>query len=96
VARGLLQAGVDGCFYWYDNNWHYIRNWDHLKKLRSAARLPLALLPLYPDYEKVRLPRSDSIMKRTISILIKISWTQTELVHRIERIVNGLKAQGLS
>jgi 8-amino-3,8-dideoxy-alpha-D-manno-octulosonate transaminase len=96
AAKGLSQAGVDGCFYWYDNNWHYIRNWDHLKKLRSAARLPLTLLPVYPDYEQVQLPQSDSLMKRTISILIKISWTQTELVHRIERMVNALKAQGVS
>jgi 8-amino-3,8-dideoxy-alpha-D-manno-octulosonate transaminase len=95
VARSLSRAGVDGCFYWYDNNWHYIRNWDHLKKLRSAAKLPLAPLRLYPDYEQVRLLQSDSVMKRTISILIKISWTQTELVHRIERIVNALKAQGV-
>jgi 8-amino-3,8-dideoxy-alpha-D-manno-octulosonate transaminase len=96
VATSLLQAGVDGCFFWYDNNWHYIRNWDHLKTLRSAARLPLTLLPFYPDYEQVQLPQSESIMKRTISILVKISWTQTELAHRIERIVNALKAQGVS
>ena len=96
AAKGLSQAGVDGCFYWYDNNWHYIRNWDHLKKLRSAARLPLTLLPVYPDYEQVQLPQSDSLMKRTISILINISWTQTELVHRIERMVDALKAQGVS
>ncbi len=96
AARSLSRAGVDGCFYWYDNNWHYIRNWDHLKKLRSAAKLPIALLPLYPDYEQVQLLQSDSVMMRTISLLIKISWTQTELVHRIERMVNALKAQGVS
>ena len=26
-AQGILA----GNFYWYDNNWHYIRKWDHLK-----------------------------------------------------------------
>ncbi|MGB3154924.1 MAG: DegT/DnrJ/EryC1/StrS family aminotransferase, partial [Chitinophagaceae bacterium] len=26
-AQGILP----GNFYWYDNNWHYIRKWDHLK-----------------------------------------------------------------
>lgn len=90
VATSLLRAGVDGCFYWYDNGWHYLRNWDHLKKLSSAARLPLQLLEYCPDYEKVRLPQSDSVMKRTISILIKVSWTKTELAHRIEKTVNAL------
>jgi len=96
IVTNLGQAGVDGCFHWYDNNWHYVRNWDHFMRLRSAARLPLTLLPHYPDYEKVRLPRSDSLMRRTISILIKLSWTHAELVHRIERIVDVLKAKGVS
>jgi len=96
VAGSLSHAGIDGCFFWYDNNWHYVRNWDHLKKLRSAARLPLSLLPLCPDYEKVSLPRSENIMKRTISILVKISWTQKELDYRIERIADALKDHGVS
>ncbi|MBW2711854.1 MAG: DegT/DnrJ/EryC1/StrS family aminotransferase, partial [Deltaproteobacteria bacterium] len=37
TAKSLNEAGVDGCFYWYDNNWHYIRQWHHLKKISSAA-----------------------------------------------------------
>jgi 8-amino-3,8-dideoxy-alpha-D-manno-octulosonate transaminase len=32
TAGALAAAGVDGCFYWYDNNWHYLRQWHHLKK----------------------------------------------------------------
>jgi 8-amino-3,8-dideoxy-alpha-D-manno-octulosonate transaminase len=91
LAKSLGQAGVDGCFYWYDNNWHYIREWDHLKKLRSAAKLPLKLLEYCPDYEKLALPRSDSIMRRTISIPVKLSWTKAELSHLIEKIVDVVK-----
>lgn len=92
VAKDLGQAGVDGCFYWYDNNWHYIRRWDHLKKLKSAARLPLKLLEYCPDYEKVELPQSDSIISRAISIQIKLSWTREELSDRINKIVNAVKS----
>lgn len=91
LAKNLGQAGVDGCFYWCDNNWHYIRKWDHLKKLKSAAKLPLKILEYCPDYEDVQLPQSDSIMSRAISILIKLSWTQPELVDRIEKIVDVVK-----
>jgi 8-amino-3,8-dideoxy-alpha-D-manno-octulosonate transaminase len=91
IAGDLGQAGVDACFYWYDNNWHYIRQWDHLKKLKSAAKLPLKLLEDCPDYEKIELPRSDSIMSRTISMLIKPSWTEEELMQRIERIIDVVK-----
>ena len=87
VAKELGQAGIDSCFYWYDNNWHYIRQWDHLKTLSSAAKLPLNMLEEGPDYKDVKLPRSDSIMSRTISMLIKLSWTEEELLERIEKIV---------
>lgn len=87
ITDDLGSAGVDACFYWYDNNWHYLRKWDHLKKLKSAAKLPIRLLENYPDYEKVNLPQSDQIMGRTISMLIKLSWTEDELKGRIEKIV---------
>ncbi len=87
LAGKLADAGVDACFYWYDNNWHYIRQWDHLKKLKSAARLPIALLKNRPDYENIDLPQSDQIMSKTISMLIKLSWTEDELNQRIEKIV---------
>lgn len=91
TADNLGQAGVDACFYWYDNNWHYIRQWDHFKKLTSAAKLPIKILEYCPDYEKIQLPRSDSIMSRTISMLIKLSWTEDELNQRIEKIIKAIK-----
>jgi 8-amino-3,8-dideoxy-alpha-D-manno-octulosonate transaminase len=91
VAADLGRAGVDACFYWYDNNWHYIRQWKHLKQLTCAARLPITLLESCPDYEKIELPRSDSIIGRTISMLIKLSWTEDELQQRIEKIVQTIK-----
>jgi len=90
VAEGLGQAGVDGCFYWYDNNWHYIRQWDHIKTLRSAAKLPVKLLEYCPDYDRLELPKSDAIMSRTLSMLIKLSWTEEEISQRIEKIVGVL------
>jgi 8-amino-3,8-dideoxy-alpha-D-manno-octulosonate transaminase len=82
----LGKAGVDGCFYWYDNNWHYIRQWDHLQNMRSAAPLPLTLLAHPPDFTKIDLPRSDGIMKRTISMLIKLSWSESDMAQRIEQM----------
>jgi len=90
LTEDLGQAGIDGCFYWYDNNWHYIRKWHHLKKLKSAAKLPIELLDACPDFDKVRLPRSDSIISKTISMQIKLSWTQEELMHRIDTISDVL------
>jgi 8-amino-3,8-dideoxy-alpha-D-manno-octulosonate transaminase len=86
VARGLGEAGVDGCFYWYGNNWHYFRQWDHFKCLASTGRLAIHDLDHCPDYSRVTLPRSDAIMSRAISMQIKLSWTEEELNQRIEKI----------
>ena len=91
TAKALGQAGVDGCFYWYDNNWHYFRQWHHLKKLVSPATLPLKLLDHCPDYDNVQLPQSDRIMGRTISMLIKLTWTAAEIDQRIEKMTEILK-----
>jgi 8-amino-3,8-dideoxy-alpha-D-manno-octulosonate transaminase len=91
AAASLENAGVDSCFYWYDNNWHYIRQWDHFKALKSPARLPITLIEALPEYEKMQFPRSDRIMGRNISMLIKLSWTKEELTQRIEKITGVFK-----
>ena len=95
TAQALGRAGLDACFYWFDNNWHYIRQWDHFKKIKSLAKLPLQLLTSRPDYEKLKLPRSDEIMGRTISMLIKLSWTDAELTQRTAKIVDVIKSSVL-
>jgi 8-amino-3,8-dideoxy-alpha-D-manno-octulosonate transaminase len=94
TAASLGNAGVDSCFYWYDNNWHYIRQWDHFKTLKSPARLPITLIEALPEYEKMQFPKSDSIMSRNISMLIKLSWTKEELTQRIEKITGVLRKIG--
>jgi 8-amino-3,8-dideoxy-alpha-D-manno-octulosonate transaminase len=91
TAKAFAQAGVDGCFYWYDNNWHYLHNWEHFKKLKSPAPLAINLLKQHPNYQAAETPGSDNIMAKTISMLIKLSWTAEELDQRIEKIVAVLK-----
>jgi len=94
LAADLGSAGIDGCFYWYDNNWHYIRQWEHLKTLNSPARLPVHLIKHFPDYRNLSLPESDSIMSRTISMQIKLSWTKEELEQRIGTMADVIKKMG--
>ena len=65
--------------YWYKNNFHYLRNWEHLKGLKSAYKLPISLLERVPDYGRVSLPRTDEIMSRMQMIEIRLSWTQEQL-----------------
>jgi len=90
-TSALADAGVPGCFYWYDNNWHYPRKWDHLKEMRTPGKSPLMLLDPPPDLSTMDIERSDRIMSRTISMLVKLSWTDEELEDIQDRIRTALE-----
>ncbi|MEJ2157479.1 MAG: DegT/DnrJ/EryC1/StrS family aminotransferase [Desulfobacteraceae bacterium] len=92
AAHALNEAGVDGCFYWYDNNWHYLRQWDHLKQMKAAAKYPAQLYDNAQKYGEVEVPLSDAIMSRTISMQIKLSWTPADVEERIAKIERVMKA----
>lgn len=89
IAQRLGAEGVDGCFYWYDNNWHYIRKWDHIRSLRAGGRLPQADMDNVRDYKSLDMPVSDSIISRTICLQIKLGWTKEELDTRISKIMKA-------
>jgi 8-amino-3,8-dideoxy-alpha-D-manno-octulosonate transaminase len=91
AVSDLAGAGVDGCFHYYDNNWHYIRKWEHLKKLRSPAPMPIHLFSDRPDYDSLRLPQSDALISRAIAMLIKLNWTEEVLAKRIEAMQQVLR-----
>jgi len=91
AVKALAAAGVDGCFHWFDNNWHYLRKWDHFRGLKAAARLAVEAMPNCPDLGAVSLPASDAIMQRTISMQIKLGWSPQQLEARIEATLKTLK-----
>jgi 8-amino-3,8-dideoxy-alpha-D-manno-octulosonate transaminase len=80
--EALSMAGIDGCFYWYNNNWHYYRKWQHLTQMKSLGNLPQEVKNQLPDYAKADFSKSDHWISRNISCLIKLSWTEAELQER--------------
>ena len=78
----LGDAGIDACFYWYDNNWHYYKKWEHLTHKKSLGKLPQEVINQLPDYSKSDYSKSDSWVGRTISCLIKLSWTDEQVANR--------------
>lgn len=86
VHKGLGSAGIDGCFYWYDNNWHYYRKWEHLIQKKSLGKLPQDVLDALPDYSKSDFSTSDHWVGRNISCLIKLGWTTDEVRERAEKM----------
>ena len=90
AAKDLAAAGVDGCFYWYDNNWHYHRRWDHLKQMRAPGALAQDKLGYGENWADRDLAASDAIMGRTICMLIKLSWDEKALAERLEKMKSVL------
>ncbi len=82
AQKALSAAGLDGVFYWYDNNWHYHRRWEHLKGLKSVSNLPLQLREQFASRNTWGHPASDHWMGRNLSVLIKLGWDQEELMRR--------------
>ncbi len=39
VNQAFKTNGIDVCFHYYDNNWHYIRKWEHLTTQKSLFPL---------------------------------------------------------
>ena len=91
VIASFKEKGVDACFHYYDNNWHYVRKWDHLKDIKT----------LYPVSKEVKeglsylkhktFDQSDHFIGRNISCLIKLSWTEAEVKERAKLMVQAIK-----
>ncbi|WP_299325487.1 DegT/DnrJ/EryC1/StrS aminotransferase family protein [uncultured Maribacter sp.] len=87
----LGEAGVDSCFYWFDNNWHYYKKWEHLTHKRSLGKLPQEVMNQLPDYSRSDFAKSDAWIGRTISCLVKLSWTDEQVVERATKMKEVLE-----
>ncbi len=91
VHKALGTKGVDACFYWYNNNWHYYKKWEHLTQLQSLGNLPQEVKNVLPDYSQSDFSTSDHWMGRTISCLIKLSWSEKEMEERASKMVSTIQ-----
>lgn len=92
ASAELNKHGV-GNAYWFDNNWHYIRKWNHLKEVKTLAPIYKEHKELLPDYENTDYTQSDNIIGRTISIPLSLSWSETEIKEKseiLEEVLNFL------
>ncbi|MEZ4858682.1 MAG: DegT/DnrJ/EryC1/StrS family aminotransferase [Flavobacteriaceae bacterium] len=80
--KALGEAGVDGCFYWFKNNWHYIKGWEHLRNLKSMGNLPKEIQEQMQDLNNADFSKSDHWMGRTISSLVKMGWSEEQVQER--------------
>ncbi|PQL91649.1 DegT/DnrJ/EryC1/StrS family aminotransferase [Apibacter adventoris] len=78
-ASLALSAKGIGNAYWFDNNWHYIKKWDHLKLVKTLAPLYKEHKELLPNYASADYSKSDAVISRTVTIPISLLWTHEEV-----------------
>jgi 8-amino-3,8-dideoxy-alpha-D-manno-octulosonate transaminase len=86
-AQGILA----GNFYWFDNNWHYIRKWDHLKQNITLNALSEAQHAAVLKHANKDFSASDAVMSRCISTAIGLLWTDEQIKEKGEKIVAVIK-----
>jgi 8-amino-3,8-dideoxy-alpha-D-manno-octulosonate transaminase len=86
-AQGILA----GNFYWFDNNWHYIRKWDHLKNATTLGPLSPEMKAAVVHHANKDFSASDAIMGRCISTAIGLTWTEEQLKEKGEKMVAAIK-----
>lgn len=91
VSKSFKENGIDGCFHYYDNNWHYIRKWDHLKHLKSLFPISAEIKAGLEYLKSKEFIQSDHYIGRNISCLIKLSWTDEEVNVRASKMVKIIK-----
>jgi 8-amino-3,8-dideoxy-alpha-D-manno-octulosonate transaminase len=84
--KTLGDAGVDANFYWYTNNWHYINGWEHLRNIKSLGNVTDEVRNQLEKLNDTDFSKSDAIMSRTISSLVKIGWKVEEVKERAEKM----------
>lgn len=85
------EAGVTGFNYWYTNMYHFINQWDHIKEMRTASKLPIQILGAPQDYANLDLPKSQEVVGRLISFGIRCTWTEEEVKQLAAKISDCVK-----
>jgi len=91
VEEMKAQQILAGNFYYYNNNWHYIRKWDHLKNSVTLNALSPELKEKVKHHANKDFSASDAIISRNISSLINLSWTEEQLKEKGEKMVAAVK-----
>jgi len=87
VAEMKAQGILPGNFYWFDNNWHYIRKWDHLKNAVTLNSLHPDLKAQVLHHANKDFAASDAVMSRCISTAISLAWTEEQIREKGEKMV---------
>jgi 8-amino-3,8-dideoxy-alpha-D-manno-octulosonate transaminase len=91
VAEMKSQQIFGGNFFWFEHNWHYIRNWDHLKFEKTLNKLNPGQSIAVKKLETQDFSQSHSIMGCCISTAIGLTWTEEQLQEKATKMTGVIK-----
>ena len=92
VVASLKEQGIlPGNFYWFDNNWHYIRKWDHLKEGITLNALSPEHKAAVMQHASKDFNASHAVMGRCISTAIGLLWTEEQIKDKGDGIIKTVK-----
>ena len=91
LQRRVQRYGWDKAANYYENSWHYIREWDHLKNIKSLYPISQEVKKGLEYLQTKTFKQSDHYIVRNISCLIKLSWTEKEVRERAQKMKRIIK-----
>ena len=90
AAKAMQAAGIPA-MYWFDNNWHYLRRWDHLKDAASPYPLPGETARVLRGLRERPFPASDAVMSRVIYTPVGLAWSEAQLAERAAKLAAAVR-----
>ena len=91
VSAAFKENGIDVCFHYYDNNWHYVRKWQHLTGQKSLYPMSSEIKSGLEQLRTKVFVQSDYFIGRNISCLIKLSWSEDEVNERASKMAEIIR-----
>jgi 8-amino-3,8-dideoxy-alpha-D-manno-octulosonate transaminase len=91
VAELKTQGILPGNFYWYNNNWHYISKWDHLKNATTLNALSPEIKERVMQQANKNFAASDVVLSRCICTSVSLLWTDEQIKEKGEKMVAVVK-----
>ena len=92
VVLAFKQNGIGDFWNYYENNWHYIRNWHHLKEAKFLYPVSNEQKEALAKLKNQSFAQSGDVIGRNISTLIKLSWTEEEVITRANKMAEAIKS----
>jgi 8-amino-3,8-dideoxy-alpha-D-manno-octulosonate transaminase len=86
------QGILAGSFYWFINNWHYIRKWDHLKQALTLHAISDEQKNALLKLQDTSFAASDAVMSCCISTSISLLWTEDQVKEKGRGIAAAVQA----